>query len=221
MWADEGSTNRGRRVASSRSFAGGASSSWRTGRTYDSSRRIGCKRGPYKKFSQGSAFSVSSTAGRDSLPWAHMPECPEAPSVSCTRTHETDFVSNVQNRDAQRWFKGLDHAMEEQHGSSSKRALNWLDALKDVVEAQVLPRARNFARRKQDCRLRVLAVYCVRIRARAHARTHTGTGHGSCDPYRRSRRPSQPENAAEGECQGLRCPRHGRGVVASGFGSKG
>ena len=155
MWADEGSPSHSRYAASSRSRAG-ASSSWGTGKGYDSSRRVGRKRGPYKKSSHGSAYSVSSTARRDSLPWTRMHEYPEAPSTARARKYETDLVSNVQSREAQRWFQGLENAMEEQRGSSSKRAHSWLDALKDVVDAQVTAqsmqsRARNL--RKQDCRL--------------------------------------------------------------------
>ena len=85
-----------------------------------------------------------------------MHEYPEAPSTARARKYETDLVSNVQSREAQRWFQGLENAMEEQRGSSSKRAHSWLDALKDVVDAQVTAqsmqsRARNL--RKQDCRL--------------------------------------------------------------------
>ena len=156
LWADEGSISRSRRAASSQSCPG-ASCSWGSGR-YDSSKRVGSKRGPYKKSSHGSAFSVSSAARRDSLPWTR--EHPEVRSAVRSRKHEAE---------EQRWFEGLEEVMEQQRGTGQLRASNWLDALKDAVEAQVSPRPRNLSRKlSMVAALHVLCTAC----ARSHTHTH-------------------------------------------------
>ena len=157
LWADEGSISRSRRAASSQSCPG-ASCSWGSGR-YDSSKRVGSKRGPYKKSSHGSAFSVSSAARRDSLPWTR--EHPEVRSAVRSRKHEAE---------EQRWFEGLEEVMEQQRGTGQLRASNWLDALKDAVEAQVSPRPRNLSRKlSMVAALHVLCTAC----ALTHTHTHT------------------------------------------------
>jgi hypothetical protein len=209
LWADEGSMSRSRRAASSQSRSG-VSCSWGSGR-YDSSKRVGCKRGPYKKSSHGSAFSVSSAARRDSLPWTR--EDPEMRSAVRSRKHEAQ---------EQRWFEGMEEMMEQQRGTAQLRASNWLDALKDAVEAQVSPRPRNLSR-LSHCSARLLPCACCVLRALIHARTHTHTGRGpwSCYAHHRRRCPTQPENTIAGERWRLSCAGHGRGVVASDLQCKG